>query len=73
MSKLEEIEVAAESLPTEEKQELMLFLATRLRAQGVNAPEPRKFTREQMAAWVAEDDAAMICFRAGLGRHSSHA
>ena len=32
VSKLEEIEAAVESLPSEQKQELMLFPATRLRA-----------------------------------------
>ena len=65
MSKLEEIEAAAESLPPEQKQELMLFLATRLRAQGVKLPEPRNFSREQMAAWIAEDEADMARFRDG--------
>ena len=65
MSKLEEIEVAAEALPPEEKQELMLFLATRLRAQGARMPEPRKFSREQMDAWVAEDEADMQRLRDG--------
>ena len=65
MSKLEEIEAAAETLPPEQKQELMLFLATRLRAQGVKLPEPRRFSREQMAAWVAEDESDMARFRDG--------
>lgn len=65
MSKLEEIEAAAETLPPEQKQELMLFLATRLRAQGVKLPEPRQFSRDQMAAWVAEDEADMTRFRDG--------
>jgi hypothetical protein len=65
MSKLEEIEVAAEALPPEEKQELMLFLATRLRAQGARMPEPRKFSLEQMDAWVAEDEADMQRLRDG--------
>ena len=64
VSKLDEIE-AAESLPPEQKQELMLFLATRLRAQGAVLPEPRKFSREQMAGWIAEDEADMVRFRDG--------
>ena len=63
MSKLEEIEAAAETLPLEEKQQLMLFLATRLRAQGVKMPEPRKFSSEQITAWIAEDEADMARFR----------
>ena len=59
MSTLAEIEAAAEALPAEEKQELLLFLATRLRAERARSPEPRKFTREQMAAWIAEDEEDM--------------
>ena len=65
MSKLEEIEAAAETLAPEEKQQLMLFLATRLRAQGVKTPEPRKFSSELTAAWIAEDEADMARFRKG--------
>jgi hypothetical protein len=65
VSKLDEIEAAAEALAPEEKQQLMLFLATRLRGQGVRMPEPRKFSREQMAGWIAEDEADMRRFQHG--------
>ena len=65
MSNLAEIEAAADALPPEEKQELMLFLAARLRAQGTQMPQPRKFSREQTAAWIAEDQADMQRFREG--------
>jgi hypothetical protein len=65
MSTLAEIEAAAESLSPEQKQELLLFLATRLRAQGIRAPAPRKFSREQMNAWIKEDEADMNGFREG--------
>lgn len=65
MSKLEEIEAAAEALPPEQKQELMLFLAARLRAEGIKLPDPRKFSPEQAAAWVSEDEADMARFRNG--------
>jgi hypothetical protein len=65
VSKLDEIEAAAEALAPEEKQQLMLFLATRLRGQGVRMPEPRKFSREQMAGWIAEDEADMRRFQQG--------
>ncbi len=41
----------------------MLFLAARLRAQGAPMPEPRKFSPEQTAAWIAEDEADMQRFR----------
>jgi hypothetical protein len=43
----------------------MLFLATRLRAQGLQMPEPRKFSRDQMAGWIAEDEADMRRFEQG--------
>jgi hypothetical protein len=65
MSKLEEIEAATEALGREEKQQLMLFLATHMRAQGVRLPEPRKFSRDQMAGWIAEDEADMRRFQQG--------
>jgi predicted component of type VI protein secretion system len=63
MSKLAEIEQAADSLPPEEKQELMLFLAARLRAEGARMPEPRKYTREQIQTWLAEDEAELRHFK----------
>jgi hypothetical protein len=65
VSKLEEIEAAAEALPPEEKQQLLLFLAARLRTEGARMPEPRKFPREQMAGWIAEDEADLRRFREG--------
>jgi hypothetical protein len=65
MSTLAEIEAAAESLPIEQKQELLLFLATRLRAEGIRRPVPRKFSREQMDVWIKEDQADMKRFREG--------
>jgi hypothetical protein len=65
MSTLAEIESAADALPPEQKQELILFLATRLRKSGVQLPPPRKFSKEQIAAWIAEDEAEMQRFREG--------
>ena len=65
MSKLEEIEAAAETLPPEEKQQLMLFLASRLHNSGLKMPEPRKFSHEQLQAWIAEDEADMRRFQNG--------
>jgi hypothetical protein len=47
MSTLVEIEAAADSLPSEQKQELFLFLAARLRGAG-QFPPPREFSREQI-------------------------
>jgi hypothetical protein len=65
MSTLAEIEAAADTLPSEQKQELLLFLATRLRAQGAELPDPRRFSREQMTAWIEEDEADMRRFSEG--------
>jgi hypothetical protein len=65
MSTLAEIEAAADALPSEQKQELLLFLATRLRAESARQPEPRKFSRDQIAAWIAEDEADMRKLREG--------
>lgn len=64
-STLSEIEAAADALTPEQKQELFLFLAARLRAQGAKLPEPRKFSREQIAGWIARDEADMQRFREG--------
>jgi hypothetical protein len=65
MSTLAEVQAAADTLAPEEKQELILFLAARLRSAGVSLPPPRKFSREQIAAWIAEDEAEMQRFRRG--------
>jgi hypothetical protein len=65
VSTLAEIEAAADQLLPEEKQELLLFLATRLRAERATSPEPRKFTKEEMEAWIAEDEADMRRLREG--------
>ncbi len=64
MSTLAEIEAAADALPAEQKQELLLFLASRLRAEG-KLPEPRDFSRDQITNWIVEDEADMERFRGG--------
>jgi hypothetical protein len=58
MSTLAEIESAVDALPPAQKQELLLFLVARLRAQG-DLPAPRQFTGQQIQAWIAEDEADM--------------
>jgi len=63
MSTLTEIEAAADSLPVEQKEQLLLFLATRLRAAGATLPEPRQLSREEIAEWIAEDEADMRRFQ----------
>ena len=64
MSTLDEIEAAAEKLPKNQQQELLLFLARRLRAAG-ELPEPRLFSEEQLKAWMDEDEQDMRRLRAG--------
>ena len=66
MSTLTEIEAAADALPEQEKEQLFLFLAARLRAANpAELPPPRKFSREQMAAWIRDDEEGMRRFREG--------
>ena len=61
MSTLDEIEAAADALPSEEKQRLFLFLAERLRAQGA-LPVPRSFSEEEINGWIDRDEADMRRF-----------
>jgi hypothetical protein len=46
MHTLADIETAAEKLSVEEKQDLLLFLATLLRSGRQQLPPPRRFNRE---------------------------
>ena len=64
MSTLGEIEAAAEKLPKEQQQELLLFLVRRLR-EGEALPEPRLFSEEQLKAWMDEDEEDMHRLRPG--------
>ncbi len=65
MNTLVEIETAAEALSAAEKQELLLFLAARLRGERVGLPGPRKFAPEKIASWIAEDEAELQRLRQG--------
>jgi hypothetical protein len=65
MSTLAEIETAADTLPAEQQQELLLFLAARLHAAGGALPPPRDIPREQLGRWIAEDEAGHERFLAG--------
>jgi hypothetical protein len=56
MSSLAEIEAAADSLSPEEKEELLRFLAIRLRKERPQPP-PRIYSDEELAAMLAEDEA----------------
>jgi hypothetical protein len=66
MSTLAEIEAAADELPDEQKQELLLYLAARLRSPGLRIPEPRKYSKEQLATWLAQDEEDMRRLREGV-------
>jgi len=63
MSTLSEIEAAAAGLSPSEKSRLLKFLAAQLRAEGAPPPEPRRFTKEEMDSWIAEDEADMVRFQ----------
>lgn len=65
MSTLVEIEAAVDNLAAPQKQELMLFLAARLRAERAQMPPPRRFSKEEMQSWITEDEADMERFRRG--------
>ena len=65
MNTLSEIEAVVDTLPVADKQELLLFLAARLREQAGELPPPRKFSEEQLRAWVAHDEAEMQRFLGG--------
>jgi hypothetical protein len=56
MSTLTEIEAAADSLSPDEKEELLRFLAVRLRKERPQAA-PRIYSDEEVARMLAEDEA----------------
>ena len=59
---LAEIKAAADSLPNEQKEELLRVLAVRLRRARV-LPAMRIYSDEELAAMIAEDEAAGAQFR----------
>jgi len=65
MTTLAEIETAADALPAEQKRQLLLFLAERLRAERAPMPPPRRFGPDQVGQWLAEDEADARRFREG--------
>ena len=71
MSSLAEIEAAAAALPPEQKQELMLFLGARLRAES-NGHAPRKLSPDERAAdlkrWAASHERGPGLPDAAVGR-----
>lgn len=65
MGTLVEIETAAATLPPEQQESLLLFLADRLRDARTKIREARIFTPEQIQQWVQEDEEDMRRFQAG--------
>jgi hypothetical protein len=65
MSTLVEIEAAARQLSSEEKQRLLVLVAQSLRAEGRPLPEPRRFSDEELKAWMDEDEADLRSLRGG--------
>ena len=63
MSSLTEIEAAAKRLPASEKQQLLVFVAQSLREEGRPLPEPRRFSPEEMQAWMDADERDLRAFR----------
>ena len=59
---LAEIQAAIDALPARETQDLLVYVAARLKAQGVTLAEPHSFSRDQRIDWMAEDEAAMRRF-----------
>ena len=64
MCTLAEIEAAVDALPEEQKEELFLFLATRLRSGNPQMPPPRDFSEAQIREWIAEDEEGYRRFKA---------
>jgi len=71
MRTLTEIEEAADVLPLQEKQELVLFLLTRLRGNGAEWPAPRDIPKQKIEGWIADDEAGYQNDLAGEVRISS--
>lgn len=65
MSTLTEIEQAAAALPVAEKQQLMLFLGAKLRAERIGVPEPRDFSQAEIQSWIEQDEEELRRFRSG--------
>lgn len=64
MSTLAEIETAASTLPPEQQESLLLFLADRLRDARATLPQPRSFSPAQIQQWIQEDQQDMRDFSA---------
>lgn len=62
MSTLAETENAVKMFSILEKEKLLPFLATRLRGERQKIPLPRCFGRDQLRAWIVEDESSLGSF-----------
>ncbi|RPJ35539.1 MAG: hypothetical protein EHM17_02335 [Verrucomicrobiaceae bacterium] len=59
-----EIESATKELSLKEREELLVFLAENLRKERAGqTPPPRRFSKEEIESWIAEDEADMKSLR----------
>lgn len=63
MSTLVEIESAAETLSAEQQEQLLFFLAARLRSSSTQTFSLRTFGKEEMDGWLEQDEADMVAFQ----------
>lgn len=61
---VKEIEAAIDRLSPGDQATLFALLSRKQR-EAAGVPEPRVYSREQIEAWVAEDEADMRSFREG--------
>ena len=66
MSTLAEIEAARIRCHQNNSRNCFCFSPRACAAVALNSHPPREFTKEQIAAWIAEDEADMEQFRKGL-------
>lgn len=67
-SSLADIESAVDALPPIEQQELLLFIAARMRANSGRLPPPRRFAPEQFKDWIAADETELRKFDNGASQ-----
>ena len=63
MSSVQEITTAVDKLAPKDLQEVGLFVLRRLREKG-SLPPVRRFSKEQIEGWIAEDEREMAALRA---------
>lgn len=63
MSTVQEIEQAVKALPEPDFEQVLIAVLRRARELG-SFSEPRRFSDEQIAAWVDDDERGMEAFRA---------